>query len=116
MKVNGKGDEVFKNAFVVEAEGYHGDMDYEVNKKCEFDLNDKNTIKELISFEFKNYCWNDLDTKYKKFFIDNEDWKDYTKSWEEFLEDWSEMHDDVIQLNDYSHIRINGIKYSDYTI
>lgn len=121
MKISGKGKKNADNYLKINASGYHGDADYDVNKDAEIYLNDgKDEFKNLICFlcfdaggRFKH-----LKEEFKNLFKDEEEFKSMYQEWREFCSDYSEVHDQRIHLGTECCYIIEGKEYrfSDVTL
>lgn len=114
MKLNGDGAEVSKTYLYINATGYHGDMDYDVNNDTKIYFNDgDDDFKELISFKCFNGCreFDELKEEFQKLFEDEGEFQDMCDGWKSFCKDYSETHDEAIELDlDYWYM-IDGKKY-----
>jgi hypothetical protein len=113
IKLNGDGKEVIKTYLAVRATGYHGDMDFEVNKDEELYFNDnKEDFKKLICFLcfIKNLDIGNLKDEYIELF-DEDDYDCMVEEWNDFFHSGSEQHDEYIDLDRVYWYVIDGKKY-----
>lgn len=116
MKLTDKKKEVPKETYLhINATGYHGDMDYNVNEEATIYFNNDRGFKDFITFMcFDNCCeFDELKEEYQKIFVNVDEFEELKEEWREFSRDYSEMHDDTIDLSiRYSYV-IEGKTYSD---
>lgn len=98
----------------VKATGYHGDMDYDVNKSCRIDFNEPYGFKDLIAFSgfLTGYQFEDLKEEYRKLFKDDNEFSNMVEEWEDYSSDYSEMHDNRITLDMDYYFVIEGKIYA----
>lgn len=114
MELTGDGKELNKTYLAVRATGYHGDMDFEVNKdeNLYFD-DDQEDFKKLICFIcfVEHLDMGHLKDEYIELFDSEDDYDYMVEEWDDFFHSGSEQHDEYIDLDREYWYVIDGKKY-----